>query len=148
MNRKTYSTRPKDIKRENFVVDADAVVLGRLASKVAQVLWGKHKPIFSPHMDCGDYVTIYNAEKIRLTGNKEKQKTYFTHSGYIRGDKLLGFEEKKRRDPRKILYLAVRGMLPRNTLGENILKKLTVQVGALKGEGKPLDISRSGEGKI
>ena len=126
MNRKTYTTKPKDIKRDKFAIDADAQVLGRLSSRVAQVLWGKHKPIFSPHMDCGDYVTVYNAEKIRLTGNKEKQKTYFTHSGYPRGDKLLTFEEKQRRDPTKIVYLAVKGMLPRNRLGEQILKKLKI----------------------
>jgi large subunit ribosomal protein L13 len=142
MNRKTYSTKPKDIKREKFTVDADAMVLGRLASRVAQVLWGKHKPIFSPHVDCGDYVTVYNAEKIRLTGNKMKQKTYFSHSGFPGGDKLLKFEEKQRRDPRKIIYLAVQGMLPRTTLGEEVIKKLKIHVGEFKEEGaRPLEMS-------
>ncbi len=140
MKMKTYSVRPKDIKREKFIVDADSKVLGRLASKVAQVLLGKNKPIFSRHIDCGDYVTVYNAEKIKLTGNKEKQKTYFSHSGYVRGDKLLKFEEKKRRDPRKIIYLAVRGMLPRTTLGELMLKKLKIYQGEISEAGKTLSI--------
>ncbi|KAF0134257.1 MAG: large subunit ribosomal protein L13 [Candidatus Saganbacteria bacterium] len=133
---KTYSTKPEDIKRESFVVNADSKVLGRMATVVARILWGKNKPIFSPHMDCGDTVYIYNAEKIRLTGAKEMQKTYFSHSGFIRGDKLLGFLEKKRRDPRKILYLAVKGMLPRNSLGEKILKKLRINTGQLPEEIK------------
>ena len=140
MGNKTYSTKPADIKREKYVVDADSKVLGRLSSKVAQILWGKHKPIFSPHMDCGDYVTIYNAEKIKLTGAKESQKTYFSHSGYIRGDKLLGFAEKKRRDPRKILYLAIQGMLPRNSLGEIILKKLKIHTGEILEKGREVKI--------
>jgi large subunit ribosomal protein L13 len=142
MANKTYVIKPKDIKREKYVVDADSAILGRLASKVAQILWGKHKPIFSPHMDCGDYVTVYNAEKIKLTGKKESQKTYFSHSLYVRGDKLLGFAEKKRRDPRKIIYLAVKGMLPHNTLGETVLRKLKIHVGEVKESGKPLDMAR------
>ena len=140
MANKTFVIKPKDIKREKYVVDADGAVLGRLASKVAQILWGKHKPIFSPHMDCGDYVTVYNAEKIKLTGKKAEQKTYFSHSLYVRGDKLLSFAEKKRRDPRKIIYLAVRGMLPRNTLGESVLKKLKIYPGEVREQGKPLEM--------
>lgn len=142
MANRTYVIKPKDIKREKYVVDADGIVLGRLASKVAQILWGKHKPVFSPHMDCGDFVTVYNAEKVRLTGKKAEQKTYFSHSLHIRGDKLLSFAEKKRRDPRKIVYLAVKGMLPRNTLGEKVLKKLMIHVGEVKEQGKPLDMAR------
>lgn len=148
MSNKTYTTKPKDIKREKYLADADSKVLGRFASKVAQILWGKHKTIFSPHMDCGDFVTVFNAEKIKLTGNKEKDKTYFSHSGYVRGDKLLSFEEKKRRDPRKIIYLAVKGMLPRNTLGEMIMKKLKIHAGDLKEEGKVLEFNDRKEVKI
>jgi len=141
MGNKTYSAKPKDIKREKYVVDASSKILGRLASKIAQILWGKHKPMFTPNADCGDYVTVYNAEKIKVTGNKVKEKTYFTHSGYVRGDKLLNFEEKMRRDPRKIIYLAVKGMLPRNTLGEIILKKLKIHAGEVKEEGKTLEFN-------
>ncbi|HTY12917.1 MAG TPA: 50S ribosomal protein L13 [Candidatus Omnitrophota bacterium] len=140
MKKKTYSVKPKEIKREKFVVNADSQVLGRLASAVAEVLMGKNKPIFSRHIDCGDYVTVFNAEKIRLTGNKEKSKTYFSHSLYPRGDKLLKFEEKKRRDPRKIIYLAVKGMVPRTTLGEMMLKKLKIYQGEVSEAGKALTI--------
>ncbi len=135
MKNRTYSTKPKDIKRENYMVNADSKVRVRMASKVAQILWGKHKPIFSPHLDCGDNVLIYNAEKVRLTGAKENKKTYFSHSGYIAGDKLLSFAEKKKRDPRKIVYLAVRGMLPRNSLGEAVLRKLKIQIGEASAPG-------------
>lgn len=140
MKQRTYSAKIKDIKREKYIVNAEDKILGRLASRVAQLLRGKNKPIFTPHVDCGDLVTVYNAEKVRVTGNKEKQKIYFSHSGYHHGHKLLTYEEKKRRDPRKIIYLAVRGMLPRNTLGEIMLKKLTIIIGQTKAEGKEVQI--------
>lgn len=143
MKQKTYVAKPKDIIRKKYLVNAEAEILGRLASKVAQVLWGKNKPIFSPHMDCGDYVTVYNAEKVKVTGGKEKKKMYFSHSGYPRGDKLLTLEEVRRRDPRRVIYLAVRGMLPRNSLGEAVLKKLKIVVGGVKEEGETLKIGRS-----
>jgi len=143
MKQNTYVIKPKDIIRKKYLVNAEAEILGRLASKVAQVLWGKNKPIFSPHMDCGDYVTVYNAEKVKVTGGKEKKKMYFSHSGYPRGDKLLTLEEVRRRDPRRVIYLAVRGMLPRNSLGEAVLKKLKIVVGGVKEEGETLKIGRS-----
>jgi len=143
MKQKTYIAKPKDFERKRYLVDAEAQVLGRLASEVAQVLWGKNKPIFSPHLDCGDYVTVYNAEKVRVTGGKEKKKMYFSHSGYPRGDKLLSLEEVRRRDPRKVVYLAVRGMLPRNSLGEAVLRKLKIVVGEAKEAGETLKIGRN-----
>lgn len=140
MKQKTYTLKTKDIKREKFVVDANSQILGRLATRIAFVLRGKHKPIFSMHADAGDFVTVFNAEKIRVTGNKLKEKIYFTHSLYCRGDKQLTMEEKMRRDPRKVIQLAVAGMLPHNTLGKEMLKKLTIIVGATEETGKELKI--------
>jgi len=140
MKQKTYSAKAEDIKRERYLINAEGQVLGRLASRVAELLRGKHKPLFTPHVDCGDLVTVFNAEKVKVTGNKEKQKVYFSHSGYHHGHKLLTYREKKRRDPRQIIYLAVRGMLPHNTLGEAMLKKLTIEVGSSKEKGKEVQI--------
>jgi large subunit ribosomal protein L13 len=138
MKKATYSAKLKDIKRENLMVNAEGCILGRLATRVAHILRGKHKPLFTPHIDCGDQVCVYNAEKIKVSGGKEKKKTYFTHSLYIRGDKLRTFEEVKARDPRRIILLAVKGMLPHTRLGRQMIKKLKIVVGPTVEAGREL----------
>jgi large subunit ribosomal protein L13 len=111
------------------VVDAADRVLGRLATEIASVLRGKHKPIFSPHLDTGDYVVVINAERVRLTGKKADQKEYFRHSGYMGGERLIPFRRLQDRHPERVIQLAVKGMLPKNTLGRHMLKKLKVYAG-------------------
>ncbi len=118
-----------EIERRWFVVDARDQVLGRLASKVARVLRGKHKPTFSPHLDVGDYVVVINAKHVRLTGKKAEQKTYFRHSGYIGGDKLIPFQRMLDARPEWIIERAVKGMLPKNALGRQMAGKLRVYAG-------------------
>jgi large subunit ribosomal protein L13 len=126
---KTYSPRAKDIQRSWFVVDAEDVVLGRLASEVAQVLRGKNKPTYAPHMDMGDHVIVINAAKVRLTGEKAGKKVYQQHSGYPGGLKTLSYEREFARRPERVVERAVRGMLPRTRLGRQMLKKLSVYAG-------------------
>lgn len=126
---KTYTVKAGEIERDWYVVDAGNRVLGRLASEVAQVLRGKHKPIYSPHLDTGDYVIVVNAEKVRLTGNKADEKGYFRHSGYMGGDKMIPFKRMIRTHPERVIELAVKGMLPKNTLGREMRKKLRVYAG-------------------
>lgn len=126
---KTYSVKAGEIERRWFVVDAEGKILGRLASDIARVLRGKHKPIYSPHLDTGDYVVVVNADKVRVTGKKEEQKTYFRHSGYMGGGKHIPYRRMKARHPERIIELAVKGMLPKNTLGRNMHKKLKVYAG-------------------
>lgn len=126
---KTYAVKASEIERDWYVVDATDQVLGRLATEVARVLRGKHKPIYSPHLDTGDYVVVVNAERVRLTGSKADQKTYFSHSGYMGGEKLIPFRRMQARHPERVIELAVKGMLPKNTLGRNMLKKLKVYAG-------------------
>jgi large subunit ribosomal protein L13 len=126
---KTYTPKATEIDRKWWVVDAEGKVLGRLASEVAQVLRGKHKPMFTPHLDTGDYVVVVNAEKVRLTGKKAEQKTYFRHSGYMGGDKHIPFERMLAEHPERVIELAVKGMLPKNNLGRLIRKKLKVYAG-------------------
>lgn len=138
MKKATYSAKPKDIKRSDFMVNAEGRTLGRLATRVAHVLRGKHKATFTPHQDCGDNVCVYNAEKIQVSGGKEKKKTYFTHSLYIRGDKLRTYEEVKVRDPRRIILLAIKGMLPHTRLGRKMMKKLKIVVGPATETGVEL----------
>jgi len=104
--------------------------MGKMASKVAVYLRGKHKPIFTPHADCGDRVIIINAAKVRVTGKKAKQKMYFTHSGFPGGDKLFSFEKMMAKSSEKVIRLAVAGMLPKNSLGRKMIKKLNIYVGA------------------
>jgi len=118
--------KAEDVKRQHYLVDASGRVLGRLASKVAVYLRGKHKPIFTPQTDCGDFVVIVNADKIRVTGKKLKDKTYFTHSGFPAGDKILNYEKMMAKQPEKVVQLAVTGMLPHNRLGAKMLKKLKI----------------------
>ena len=126
---KTHVVKQDDIQREWYLVDAEGQTLGRLASKIAQVLRGKHKPIFSPHNDSGDFVVVVNADKIQVTGNKMDQKIYYRHSGYIGGLKERTMREQLRRHPDRIITQAVKGMLPHNRLGRKIIKKLKVYAG-------------------
>lgn len=123
---KTYSVKAGEIERDWWVVDARDEVLGRLATRIARVLRGKHKPIYSPHLDVGDHVIVVNAGEVRLTGRKEDQKTYFRHSGYMGGDKEIPFRRMLERHPERVIERAVKGMLPKNNLGQEMLKKLRV----------------------
>ena len=121
---KTYTPTPKDIEQKWYIVDADGLVLGRLASRIAQILRGKHKTIWAPHMDTGDFVIVLNANKVRLTGRKAEQKTYYHFSGYPGGLKITPLRRIMDKKPEFVLYEAVRGMLPKNRLGRKMLKKL------------------------
>lgn len=126
---KTYTPRPQDIERQWWVVDAEDRVLGRLATEIASILRGKHKPMFSPHLDTGDYVVVVNAEKVRLTGNKPTQKAYFRHTGYMGGEKFIPVAEVLEKHPERVIELAVKGMLPKNNLGRLMRRKLKVYAG-------------------
>lgn len=126
---KTYSTKASEIKREWHVIDAADQVLGRLATRVTRLLMGKHKPIFTRNLDTGDYVVILNADKVRVTGNKAKQKVYYRHSGYPGGLKTITYEKLMETKPTRIIEHAVKGMLPHTKLGNSMMKKLRVYVG-------------------
>jgi large subunit ribosomal protein L13 len=126
---KTYTVRKGDIKREWYVVDAQGKTLGRFASEIASILRGKHKPIYAPHLDCGDYVIVVNAEKVRVTGKKLDQKFYHRHTGYPGGLKSINLRDQLQRHPTRVLQAAVRGMLPKNRLGRAMIKKLKVYAG-------------------
>jgi large subunit ribosomal protein L13 len=126
---KTYVTKPAEIERKWYVVDADGETLGRLASKIAVILRGKHKPIYSPSVDCGDYVIVLNAEKIHVTGRRLDQKVYYRHSGYPGGIKAITLRDQLERYPTRPVELAVKGMLPKNKLGRKMLKRLKVYTG-------------------
>ena len=126
---KTYTARAEDMEREWFLVNAEGKTLGRLASEIAQVLRGKHKPIYTPHLDCGDYVIVVNAEKVQVTGRKLDQKMYYHHTGYPGGIKSISLRNQLQKHPERVLQAAVRGMLPRNRLGRKMLKKLKVYAG-------------------
>jgi len=126
---KTYTPKLTEIERRWWVVDAEDQVLGRLASKIAQILRGKHKPMYTPHLDTGDYVIVVNAEKVRLTGAKAEKKEYFRHSGYMGGGKLIPFRRMQAEHPERVIELAVKGMLPKNNLGRLMRKKLKVYAG-------------------
>lgn len=123
---RTYTTKPEDIKREWFVIDATGLTLGRLATQIASVLKGKHKPIYSPHMDTGDFVIVVNAHKVRVTGRKLDQKFYYRHSGYPGGLKEISLRDQLDRHPDRVIRFAVRGMLPKNRLGRQMIKKLKI----------------------
>ncbi len=127
---KTTITKPTDVERTWYVVDADGQTLGRLAAKIAAVLRGKHKPGFSPSVDCGDYVIVLNADKIHVTGNKLEDKMYYRHSGYPGGLRELTLRDQLKRYPTLPVELAVKGMLPKNRLGRQMIKKLKVYQGA------------------
>jgi len=126
---KTYTVKAGEIEHRWYLVDAKDQVLGRLASSIATILRGKHKPTYSPHLDVGDFVIVVNAKDIRLTGKKASQKTYFRHSGYMGGDRQIPFRRMLERHPDRIIKLAVKGMLPKNTLGRAMLRKLKVYAG-------------------
>mgnify|MGYP005835771599 FL=1 len=126
---KTYVTKPDEVKREWFVVDASGKTLGRLATEVARILRGKHKPIYSPMIDVGDYVIVVNAEKVQVTGRKLTQKFYYRHSGYPGGFKQVSLRDMLARHPTRVIEYAVWGMLPKNALGRRMFKKLKVYAG-------------------
>lgn len=126
---KTFMASPATIERKWYVVDATGYTLGRLASEVAKVLRGKNKPIFTPHMDCGDYVIVVNAENIKVTGKKLDQKIYYNHSDYVGGMRETTLKEMMAKKPEKVIELAVKGMLPKGPLGRAMIKKLHVYAG-------------------
>jgi len=126
---KTYSPKAKDIEREWWVIDAKDKTLGKIATQVANLIMGKHKPIYAPHIDTGDYVVVINAAKVKVTGKKAEQKVYYRHSGYPGGLKSPSFKEVFSKDPVRVMELAVRGMLPHNRLGRAMLKKLKLYPG-------------------
>lgn len=125
----TFMANPDKIERKWYVVDADGQTLGRLASEVAKVLRGKNKPVFTPHVDTGDYVIIVNADKIKVTGKKMDQKIYYNHSDYVGGMKETTLKEMMAKKPERVLELAVKGMLPKGPLGRTMIKKLHVYAG-------------------
>jgi large subunit ribosomal protein L13 len=126
----TYYAKPGEVEREWVLIDAEDKVLGRVATQAAHILRGKHKPQYTPHVDTGDFVIIINADKIRLTGNKAAQKTYYRHSGYPGGLKAMSFERAMERYPQRVIEHAVKGMLPKNKLGRAQGTKLKVYAGA------------------
>jgi len=133
---KTYSVKAGEIKHGRIVIDADGKILGKLAAEVAQILMGKSKAIFSRHLDTGDYVTVVNAAKIKVTGSKLEQKTYHRHSGYAGGFKTTTLADMLESKPGFVIEHAVRGMLPQNKLGDAMIKKLTVYAGAANEAAK------------
>ena len=126
---KTFIAKKEDIQRDWYVIDATDKVLGRMASRIAMILQGKTKPIYTPHVDTGDFVVVTNAEKIKLTGNKMNEKVYYTHSGYPGGFKEIPIKKWMQKHPDRIVTLAVKRMLPKTKLGSAMLKKLKVYAG-------------------
>lgn len=126
---KTFMASPDTINRKWYVVDAEGKTLGRLASEIAKVLRGRHKPIFTPHMDTGDYVIVVNAEKIKVSGKKLDQKIYYKHSGYVGGMKETTLKDMLKKHPERVVEYAVKGMLPKGPLGRQMYRKLFVYVG-------------------
>lgn len=129
MNAKTYMAKPGEIDQKWYIIDVAGKPLGRVASQIAHILRGKHKAIYTPHVDTGDYVIVINAEKIALSGKKAVQKVYYRHSGYPGGLKTTSFADLMKRKPERVIYLAVKGMLPHNRLGRAMLKKMKVYRG-------------------
>ena len=127
---RTYTPKADEIEHRWFVVDATDKPLGRLATEVARVLRGKHKPMYTPHLDTGDHVVVVNASKVKLTGQKADQKTYFRHSGYMGGERHIPFRRMIASHPERVIELAVKGMLPKNALGRSMKSKLRVYGGA------------------
>ena len=146
---RTFSAKASEVKREWWLVDASGMTLGRLASVVAQLLRGKHKPIYTPHVDTGDFVVIINAEKVRVTGRKAEQKVYYSHSGYLGGLKRKTYTQMMSKHPEEIIRRAVRGMIPHNRLGRQVIKKLKVYSGSEHPHQaqapKPYQIRKRGE---
>jgi large subunit ribosomal protein L13 len=127
---KTFSTKPSDVTRKWFVVDATDKTLGRLSAQIASVLRGKHKPTFAPHVDMGDFVVVINAEKVKLTGNKELNKNYYRHTGFFGGLKTTNASQIRAKHPTRLLELAIKGMLPHNVLGRECFRHLKVYAGS------------------
>ena len=142
---RTYSANPRDIRHEWLLVDARGLTLGRLATRIAAVLRGKHKPLYTPHLDCGDFVIIVNAEKVQVTGKKLDQKIYYRHSGYPGGLRQIVLRRQLELHPERVIESAVRGMLPKNRLGRKMFKKLKVYAGSAHPhqaqQPKALDLS-------
>ena len=126
---KTYSAKAESVERDWFLIDADGKTLGRLATEVARRLRGKHKAVYTPHVDTGDYIVVINAEKVKVTGNKAKDKMYYNHSGYMGGLKQINFEDLIQKAPERVIETAVKGMLPKNPLGRAMFRKLKVYAG-------------------
>jgi large subunit ribosomal protein L13 len=122
----TVSAKPAEVRREWYLVDAEGKTLGRLATEIARRLKGKHKPIFTPHVDTGDYIVVVNAGKVRVTGNKLQDKMYYRHTGYVGNMKSISLEKQLAKAPERVIETAVKGMLPRNPLGRSMMKKLRV----------------------
>lgn len=141
---KTFVAKPESVERDWYLVDADGKTLGRLASEIALRLRGKHKPVYTPHVDTGDYIVVINADKIQVTGNKAKDKIYYHHTGYIGNLKSISFEKLLAEHPERVLEKAVKGMLPNNPLGRAMYSKLKVYAGTehkhTAQQPKPLDI--------
>lgn len=127
---KTYSAKAETVEHDWYVVDASDKTLGRLSAEIAKRLRGKHKPVYTPHVDTGDYIVVVNAEKVKVTGNKRSDKMYYRHSGYPGGMKSMNFEKLIAHDPKRVIELAVKGMMPRNPLGRKMLGKLKVYAGS------------------
>jgi large subunit ribosomal protein L13 len=127
---KTYTPKAKEIERLWWIVDAADRPLGRLATEVARILHGKHKPMYTPHLDTGDHVIVINASQVKLTGNKADQKEYFRHSGYMGGERFIPFRRMLATHPDRVIEMAVKGMMPKTSLGKNMVKKLKVYGGA------------------
>jgi large subunit ribosomal protein L13 len=142
---KTFSPRPGDVTRNWWLIDAAGLPLGRLATEVATLLRGKHKPIFAPHVDSGDFVVVVNAAQVQVTSNKSQEKIYYRHSGYPGGIKAESFEHLRQRRPEAVIERAVRGMLPKNKLGRHLIRKLKVYPGpdhphqAQQPQARPLE---------
>jgi large subunit ribosomal protein L13 len=129
----TFSAKPAEVKRDWYVVDADGKTLGRLSTELARRLRGKHKAEYTPHVDTGDYIIVINAEKVRVTGNKEQDKIYYHHTGYIGNMKSVSLGKLRQTFPERIIETAVKGMLPKNPLGRAMFKKLKVYKGGEHG---------------
>ena len=130
---KSYIAKPAEVERKWYVIDAEGQTLGRLATKVATILRGKHKPTYTPHVDTGDHVIIINADKVVLTGKKLDQKKFRWHTGYLGGLKERSYRDMMQKQPEKVMMHAVKGMLPKNSLGRQMLKKLRVYAGPEHG---------------
>jgi len=126
---KTFSAKAETVERDWFLIDAEGKALGRLASEIARRLRGKHKAVYTPHVDTGDYIVVINAEKVAVSGNKAKDKMYYNHSGYMGGMKEINFEDLIQKAPERVIETAVKGMLPKNPLGRAMFRKLKVYAG-------------------
>lgn len=127
---KSYIAKPNEVEKKWYIIDAEGQKLGRMASEIAKILRGKHKPIYTPHVDTGDFVIVINADKVELTGKKLEQKKYRYHTGYPGGLKEIPYKRMMAEKPEKVIELAVKGMLPKNSLGRSMLKKLRVYRGS------------------